>query len=543
MSDNVKMNEQSIKAEVEQDVAEERAAHEEKKQKKITSEFILQCLYNNEIGDRDLFCEMFRGHVAYDHLEDAWYLRNGSNWKPDKTGEYFSLFDQLVGVYQKEKMGQHRLAKELLDEEEQKSAERRAKALGNRIGRLNASTRRSSVVRLIRSGQSNLAVSGEHWDPDPWMLGVANGVVDLRTGELRPARAEDWVRTSVPTEYDPTAECPRVMEFLRAIMDDDEQMVTYLLRVLCLALVGRVIQDHFFVFAGEGGNGKTVLIELLYEVLGQVARPIQASLLLDQGRYAESPGKPQPEILDLMGLRIACASETKDGQKFDPARVKWLSGGDKLKGRPPHQKRYVEFNPSHTLFLLTNDLPSAPPTDYGFWRRCRVVWFPIQFKTNPQAKNERKAKDKDALEAELRTEAKGFLAALVRACLEAQQEGGMAEPPKVAQATEQYRQDVDTLGMFLDEVSDRFPDDQSARETAGDLYISYELWCKSNNLGRAMLSGVRFGKAMAKRLPKYQSNVNYYLGIRFKEEWADKVFEEKDRRQRKGEKGEGRSNF
>lgn len=537
MSDEVRMDEQSIKAEVEQDVAEERAAHAESTKKKIDSELIIQCLYNNEVGDRDLFCELFRGHVAYDHLEDAWYLRNGSNWQPDKTGEHFSLFDQLVAVYQKEKMNQHRLSKELLDEEEQKSADRRAKTLGGRISKLNSSNRRSAVVRLIKSGQGNLAVSGEHWDPDPWVLGVANGVVDLRTGELRPSRAEDWIRTAVPIEYDPDAKCPKFEEFVRTIMDDDEQMATYLLRVLGLALVGRVIKDHFFVLAGEGGNGKTVLIELLYDVLGQVARPIQASLLLDQGKYAESPGKPQPEILDLMGLRIACASETKDGQKFDPARVKWLSGGDKLKGRPPHQKRYVEFSPSHTLILLTNDLPSAPPTDYGFWRRCRVIWFPIQFVAEPKLQHERKAKPKDALEAELRAEAKGILALLVRSCLQAQQPGGLDEPPKVAEATAQYRQDVDTLGTFLGEVADYLPDNPDARETAGDLYIAYELWCRSNNLGRSMLSGVKFGKAMAKRLPKYESSVNYYLGVLFKDEWADKVNEEKERRKKKVEKG------
>ena len=60
--------------------------------------------------------------------------------------------------------------------------------------------------------------SGEEWDADPWLLGVANGVIDLHTGELRDETQRDRITKHSPVKYDPYAKWPHFEQFLTEIL-------------------------------------------------------------------------------------------------------------------------------------------------------------------------------------------------------------------------------------------------------------------------------------------------------------------------------------
>src|SRR4030042_2075494 len=79
-------------------------------------------------------------------------------------------------------------------------------------------------------------------------------------------------------------------------------------------------------------------------------------------KTTRSSAGPSPDIVDLKGLRMAFAAETEEGQRFSASRVKWLTGGDQLVGRNLNEKRQVRFDPTHTIFLLTNNKPSVAGT-------------------------------------------------------------------------------------------------------------------------------------------------------------------------------------
>ncbi len=541
MSDQ-QFDDSDIQAMVEADVAEEQQkfAGQPKQPAEISSSDILQALWDQEDGDRDLFCRLYRGKLCFDHLEQAWYERDAGHWRLDKHNNVLTYIDGIVELYRKEGLNQLRIGNESTDETVQKMAAARRKALNERASALKKRHRKLNVLALAASGEKYLAVSGEQWDADPWKLGVLDGSVCLRTGAHLPPRAEDYIRLFAPVPYaNASAECPTWWAALDEVFDGDRAMIDYFLRVLGHSLIGKSLVEHFFVLYGPGGNGKTVLIETIYKILGPLARPIPPAMLMDR-RFAADADKPSATKMMLRGLRIACASESKQGESFDTSEIKALSGGDKITARAPHDKRQVEFPQSQTLFLLTNKLPIPPVDDRGFWRRMRVIPFEVEFvdgEPNPNLKQRRK-RNKDELERALAEEYPAILCTLVQHCLKAQEPGGLTPPPKVTAATVEYRTDSDLPGMFLSAWTETMP---GSRIQAGDLYIGYELWCAQNRI--KPVSGVRFGKDMRKRLPVKDSNVVWYEDIQWKSgesqdaaDPAQLVEQEKERRKRGGKK-------
>ena len=260
------------------------------------------------------------------------------------------------------------------------------------------------------------------------------------------------------------------------------------------------------------------MTEIIQTVLGgqnataSLAGPVQSEMLLDQGKNRSAAG-PSPDIMSLRGLRIAFASETDEGQRFSPARVKWFSGGETLTGRYPHDKRNVSFEPSHLLCLLTNHKPHAPASDFAFWERLLLVDFPLSFvDRKPQNENERPMDKglKDCLLQEL----PGIAAWLVRGCLEWQR-AGLDPPAKVREATAEYRKDEDMLADFIEECCIlQQPGESDIRTPASELYDAFCEWFKVNISSKKTVSQKAFGKMMLEKFQRERKGgIYYYYGI------------------------------
>lgn len=351
-----------------------------------------------------------------------------------------------------------------------------------------------------------VVITGEMVDAQPMLLGCANGEAGLRTGRHRPGRPENWITKASPypmatgpeiDHYLRTGEgcpCPAFEAFLLCIMNGVQAMVDYLRRVLGYGITGLTREHVFLIFFGGGRNGKGTLIEILQKILGPLAGPIPAEMLLDQGRSRSSAG-PSPDIMALRGLRIAFASETDQGRRFAASRVKWLSGGDTLTGRNPHDRAQVTFPPSHLLILATNFKPRANADDHAFWARMHLVDFPLSFVERPTAPHERPI-DRN-LEEKLLAEAPGILAWLVRGCLE-YQEQGLNPPPAVLSATAEYRRGEDELADFLEEKCIIAP---GSEVTAKAVYSAFRDWFTAN-VGDKPPSQKRFGEMLGRRFQK-----------------------------------------
>jgi putative DNA primase/helicase len=212
--------------------------------------------------------------------------------------------------------------------------------------------------------------------------------------------------------------------------------------------------------------------------------------------------------LALRGLRIAFASETDEGRRFSSSRVKWLSGSDSLVGRSPHAKHETIFNPTHKLFLLTNNKPGASANDFALWERLFLINFKLAFvNRKPHAENEREA-DLYLLD-KLKAEAPGILAWLVRGFIK-WEENGLNPPPVILDATSEYRREEDILQDYIEENCFRDP---QAKVGASELYDSFSKWFETN-VSKKGISQRKFGRIMTSAgFEKIKSGTFSYLGL------------------------------
>lgn len=498
---------------------------------RLTSTKIKQCLESNYLGDGTLFAALHRGKFCHIKNIDKWIVWRGHYWQMDVMEERYQGVEAVADIYLKE-------AYSLKDEIEKATAndnKDEAKRLRDRrdkfykrVERLRSDSGVAGCLSFAHRIEDPIAIKGDELDTNPWLIACTNGVLDLRTGKLRDGRPEDNLLKYAPHEWKGIdAPCPAFEAFLSSALDGDpmtgdeertqhrEQVTAFVRRALGYGITGLSTEHMFLVFNGAGRNGKGVLVETLRYVLGSIAGPIPAEMLLDQGRAA-TPSGPTPHIMALKGLRIAFASETDEGRRFSPGQVKWYSGGDTLKGRDLNAKDYIDFDPTHLLILLTNNLPHAPGDDFAFWQRLKLIPFNYSFVADPDPNKRNQKQRDDQLREKLKSEASGILAWLVRGCLEWQQQG-LRPPEQVTNATEEYRIGEDTITQFVSECCDQEPDHRS---NATDIYNVFKRWYRVNITAKpgSCPAQKKFGSMLGKQFKKEKVGGNTrYFGLQLKD--------------------------
>ncbi len=471
-------------------------------------DFVLECLHDGEEGDARLYAHLFRGQCVYDHTEKLWYEWYGHYWKPDETKHALLMAsNHLASQYmeasatlseeaaQAEKhLNPDLLKSSKVDDPRVKRYEWLKATTGTLIDRAKSLKTLRRAQAVLTYAQAYLSITSRDWDPNPWLLGTREGVLDLKTGELRDGRPDEYIRTIIPTAWRGLDEpVPRFERYLREIFADRaeaerDELVAFLQRALGYGITGHVIEHIFLMLYGEEGrNGKDTLMTRLQRVLGSTVGAVSNDVILASNSKLLTPGSAKPHLCALQGKRMVWASETSKGARFDVGQVKFLTGGGDIPARQLYGRDY-SFVPSHLLILLTNNKPHADAQDSAFWDRLCPIIFNIRFVDNPTAPNERQ-KDRTLGDA-LDTESSGILAWLVRGCL-AWQRDGLPVPASVLMARREYREEEDTLGQFLKECCVRA---ERVKASGKLLYEHYHDWTKANNL--QPMSGNAFGIEM-----------------------------------------------
>lgn len=462
--------------------------------KGIDSIFIQDCLNANEQGDGELFKKLCRNQYLFNKSMDCWMRWGGHHWEIDVMDSAFGAVEQVVECYLEEILRVSRQIRELNDKDPQEAMlKRMRKDLLRRTTALRSHRRRNNCLTFVHKTENPLAIRGDEIDRQPWLLACPNGVLDLHSGRMRKGAPEDYLLKATATEWQGIdAPCRLWKQTLLEIFEEDELLVEFMQRLFGSAMVGASVENKIAVLTGQGRNGKSMIVETLCHVMGTMAGPIRSEMLLDQSRNLSSAG-PTPDIMSLRGLRMAFASETDEGCRVSPSRVKWLTGNDSLTGRNPHDKYEVSFRPTHTLFLLTNHKPHAPAEDFAFWQRVLLIPFNLSYVDyEPQKENERPADP--YLAEKLKQEASGILAWLVKGCLLWQKQG-LNPPPKVKQATAEYRKDEDNIAAFIDVCC---YESEKASVGATPLYEAFEAWWKKY-VSNFPMKQKKFGSLMRKR--------------------------------------------
>jgi putative DNA primase/helicase len=395
-----------------------------------------------ELGYARRLVAVYGDRLRYVPAWRRWLVWDGQRWAHDATGQAARWMKAIA----------RRLTADALAIEDDKG---RKAAVS--LARRGESAAGISGALTLASTEKSIVVSPDDLDADPGLLNCPNGVLDLRTGQVAPHDPGLLLTKMTGAAYHPDAAGPAFTRFLERVQPDPD-MRAFLARLLGHALEGRVVSHILPIFHGEGGNGKSTLIDAVVAALGDYADAADPGLLTARSFDAHPTG-----IADLCGLRLAVLHETDAGRHLAEGTVKRLTGGDRLKARRMRED-FWSFNPSHTFVMLTNHKPIVTGTDEGIWRRLRLVPWQVVI---PGAERD------EQLGAKLSAEHAAVLAWLAAGYRDWQAHG-LAEPPQVTEATGGWRHDSDALRRFIDQRCLTGP-----HFTAGstDLFTAWAKWC------------------------------------------------------------------
>ena len=469
----------------------------------LETQVVIECYHGEEMGDGGLFARLYRNRVVYDHSARQWYIWNGHYWERDQRGIVPLLFSAQTGAQYLYIAAE--LRKKATEKDDSEAA-KLANAMIKRAGKVRYKNRRNNALDYAAS-IPYIGVTADIWDATPGTLPVKNGVVDMGTGVLDEGNPTHFIRTVAPVDWlGPLKPAPRWEQFVNEITGHNEGVAQFMQRLLGYAASGNVTEHIFPIFWGEDGrNGKDTLFEVLGYVLGPLAGGVSKDVILH--KRGSSPGAATPHLMALQGKRIVWAAETDEGARLDMGAVKLVTGGGRLRGRPLYGQE-VEWDPTHTAFLITNPKPHLNADDNALWARVIVLPFEQRFVPDPNPLNPNEHKADPHLKRTLREEASGILAWLVRGYQEYLKHG-LNQPQEVVEARETYRAEEDTLGIFLDEYCQVAESDEVR---ASLLYAAYLSWCRANSING--MSGISFGKKLKKRFPTRRGSMGVvYLGL------------------------------
>jgi putative DNA primase/helicase len=392
----------------------------------------------------------------------GWYAWVGNRWVPaDDTAMQGRAIETVYAIYDE--------AVAADDSEQRASLLKWAKSSGS--GRAI-----SSMVGLARSLARS--VVPDELDADPYLLGVTNGTLDLKTGRLRESDRGDLITRSCRTAYVPDAACPVWLAFLERIFAGDQLMIAYVRRALGYSLTGDTGERAMFIPFGVGANGKSTMIELTQHILGDYATATPVDTLLAR----KDKGIPN-DVARLKSARFVSAVESERGHKLAQGVVKQMTGGDTVSARFLN-KEWFDFIPQLKLWLATNHRPEVDAGGKAVWVRIRLIPFEVEI---PQEEWDKELKEK------LRAEAEGILAWMVGGCLEWQRMG-LKEPEKIVAANQEYAEAEDVLGAWIDDSCVVQP---HVWEGSGELYASFKDWAERH--GEERLSHRAFTQQLSER--------------------------------------------
>jgi putative DNA primase/helicase len=363
-----------------------------------------------EFSDEDLALRFAAQHVytlRYVAAMGRWFLWNGKVWAADEKRAAFSLSRQICRAA--------------------------ARECGNPSRKSVASAKTVAAVERLAQADPRVATTVDVWDANPWLLNTQDGVVDLRTGKLRPHSSGDYM-TKI-TAVGPGGECPRFKQFLREIMADDEEMIAFVQRVLGYCLTGDSSEEKIFFLFGVGQNGKSVLTSTIEWIMGEYCKSAGDEVFTETRNDRHTT-----EIARLNGARVVLVAEVEQGRRWAEARLKKMTGGDTLTARFMRQDDF-QFKPQFKPLISANHKPQLKSVDTAMRRRMNLIPFSVII---PPEKRD------NELKAKLREEGPGILQWLIDGCL-AYQRVGLAPPKSVVDATDNYFQSEDGVANWIEE--------------------------------------------------------------------------------------------
>ena len=383
-------------------------------------------------------------------------------------------------------------------------------------------------------------------DTNVHLVGCANGVLDLNG--VDPITKKQFVifRDGIPDDnislqmgkhkqyqalsyvtYDP--ENPNIKEILAffAQLFPNDILRKYVLCLLAACLYGRNKEQKFYVFTGEGSNGKSAILRFIEMVFGEYQTSTQATLVT---RKQSDSGAAAPQIVQMRNKRFVGLQEPEEGEKINTSLMKQLSGEDMISARALYCDPET-FAITARIFLCCNNLPPVSSIDNGTWRRLRVIKFISEFldsekyngkegsaewlaDVEEKKKLNKYPKDESIEKVGFPAWREAMLSLLVYLYETEILTGKFKEPDCVMDESNIYKSNNDSFAKFMQE---RLIKDVGAQTKEKDILKEYKTWLSQEpdmkaltpiDVRRKMIE--KYGKPITDK----KDGKDYYRGVR-----------------------------
>lgn len=457
-----------------------------------------------ETGFANRFADWYaKGKLAYHAGLKTWLMYNPTtgSWMPNedsRLGANFNqtpqkLIDDLRVNLKKEQHLWLTVGRDPNKPDKQSFGE---KAYNKGYERISSAAGQKATLELA---QSRLTV--REFNTNLTELNTETGWIDLKTGVISPhdpAKLFDKVTgAGMPNEATEGDGGKLWDRFLKETFCGDPELIDYVQTSIGYSATGKANEEVMFICNGSGGNGKSIFLECINEVLGDYASVIQIETLINTSSAQRDGAAPAPDLASLNGKRFVMTTEPKKKVTIDDGIVKTVTGGTKLKVRMLRQNP-VEFLPEFKIWWQSNGLPYINISDYAMLRRLIVIPFDNEVRGNAVDVNL-----KDKLMAEKDYILKWIIEGVAK--WQARKSPLFIDlPASVEEATAPIRTTshvrVDSIKQWL-ENGNYEAGHHAPSPKVKEVYEDYLAYCKEHGLKvpKAYTSQIQFNKALVNR--------------------------------------------
>lgn len=369
------------------------------------------------------------------------------------------------------------------------------------------SNNRISALEKLVKNHTGFHKTMEQLNTHKTIVGMPNGLCNLQSGLISANTPDHLITMHTRYDIDKESDCPRWKQFISEIMNGDAELERYIQKLAGYGLYGGNPDQLFVVLEGHGANGKTVFVNTLEHVMGDYAATASADTLTRPG-FNKSGSAAAPDLVRLFRKRLVICNEWEEGKYLNEPLIKILTGGgDKMAVRALYSNHTIEYSPEFLILLATNHKPNIASMDFGIWRRLLIIPFEVNF-TDPEHIGQR---DPHLEQYFKDHEGPGILNWMMEGYHMWREEGMGAEseatlPKKLYDIKKNFKQEMDTIGLFLQEVTTNYldnPDEITDEEVdlyrvkSAELYRAYKNWASEN--GQSPKGSKTFSQAILQR--------------------------------------------
>jgi putative DNA primase/helicase len=437
---------------------------------------------DNDLENSKLLVEKYGKIIAYNENNNTWLNYDGYRWVESRKDSKIRLLCENI-------------INELKFQLENETNEEVIKKLIKRINRM---SNNQGMTNMINQSISKITKYNYDFDKEPHLLNTRSGIVNLKTGEILNHDYTYYMTNMIDIEIDKNPP-KKFLSFLYQILNNNIDLVNYMCMLFGYMITGETKEQSIYMLVGDGSNGKSVLLRVLRDIFSYYAKNGSIDMVMEIRNKSD---RSEQDFATLKGKRLVLLEEGDMNAKLNEGKVKNMTGESNLSARFLYGEQF-DFKPEFKLLIASNYKPYISGTDFGIWRRIKIIPFEVQIEESKQ--------DLDLI-YKLKEEYGSILYWIIQGSKLWYQKQRLPKIEIINSAIDEYKKSMDIIDLW---TQDNCEEDVNSYEKPKDLYIDYVRWAKETN--RNIMTNTSFGIRLGKKYKKIKKfDGNYYEGIKLK---------------------------